>query len=194
MTSLEQPPRVHALDAARADFHDQRRRVCGIVGCLSRNTFDANPPLAVVRALAQQGHFSTYDAEIRWSARIVVGHLGDSARIFAERIRRVRREHEPRLHDFVTDEGARIDRYLNAVPGDLVDELEAAQDSLEAELAEVGVDELSRPATHEVDGPLTLGDIVAFLPGHQRDHADQLSLLAGATRSGPPRSRRIRSV
>ena len=99
-----------------------------------------------------------------WSARLVVGHLADSARIFAERIHRVRTEVGPRLVDFVTDEGARIDRYLNAVPGHLVEELEVAQDLLEAALAEIDDAELSRTATHDVDGPLTLGDIVAFLP------------------------------
>ncbi len=194
MTSLEQPAQVRTLDAARAEFHRQRGRVSRIVAGLSRTTFDAPPSPSVTRAIARQGHFSTYDAEVGWSARLVVGHLGDSARIFAERIRRVRTEAAPWLADFVTDEQDRIDRYLNAVPGDLVDGLELAQDSLEAALAEVREAELSRTATHEVDGPLTLADIVAFLPDHQRDHADQLDRLAETTRSGPLRSRRTRTV
>jgi uncharacterized damage-inducible protein DinB len=194
MTSLEQSEQVRDLDAARAEFHGHRTRVSEVVGGLSRTAFDAYPPPIVTRAITGRGHFSAYDAEVAWSARLVVGHLGDSARIFAERIHRVRTEVEPRLFDFVTDEPARIDRYLNAVPGDLLDELEIAQDSLEAALAEVHDAELPRTATHEVDGPITLGDIVAFLPRHQRDHADQLGLLAGPTRSGRPRSRRTRTV
>jgi hypothetical protein len=194
MTSLDQPRRIRTLDAARAEFHAQRSRVTELVGGLSRGAFEAYPSLSVTRAITGRGHFSSYDAEVGWSARLVVGHLGDSARIFAERIRRVRREAGPWLADFVTDEQHRIDGYLGAVPGDLVEGLEAAQDSLEAALAEIHDAELSRTATHAVDGPLTLGDMVAFLPGHQRDHADQLGLLAGATRSARPRTRRTRTV
>jgi hypothetical protein len=182
MTTVEQPGQARALDSARAEFHRQRRRVSELAGGLSRTVFEAPPSWAVTRAIASQGHFSTYDAEVRWSARLVVGHLGDSARIFAERIHRVRTELEPLLDDFVTDEGDRIDRYLAAVPGDLLGDLELAQDSLEAALGAIHPADLSTTARHEVDGPLVLGDIVAFLPEHQRDHADQLSLLAGRPR------------
>jgi uncharacterized damage-inducible protein DinB len=181
MTSLEQPASLRTLDAARAEFHRQRGRFARVAGGLSRTAFDARPPESITRAIVGQGHFAAYDVEVRWSARLVVGHLGDSARIFAERIHRVRTEAEPVLADFVTDEDARIERYVAADPAGLVEGLELAQDSLEAALAGIDPTELSRTATHEVDGPLTLGDIVAFLPDHQRDHADQLSLLARLT-------------
>ena len=179
MTSLDQPARLRSLDAARAELHRQRARVAVLATGLSDAAFDARPSPSVARAIAGQGHFSAYDGEVGWSARLVVGHLGDSARIFAERIHRVRTEEEPVLADFVTDEEVRIDRYLASDLRELVDGLEAAQDLLESALAEAHPVELARGATHELDGPLTLGDIVAFLPGHQRDHADQLSLLAG---------------
>ncbi len=178
MTSLEQPTQLQTLDAARAEFRRQRGRVGRVVGGLSPTAFDAWPPASIARAIAGQGHFSAYDVEVGWSARLVVGHLGDSARIFAERIHRVRAEADPGLGDFRTDEARRIDRYLAADPAALAEELELAQDSLEAALDRIDPAELTRTATHEVDGPLTLGDMVAFLPGHQRDHAEQLTLLA----------------
>lgn len=182
MTSLEQQDLVEGLDAARTEFHRQRTRVGQVVGHLSPTAFDAWPSAAVTSAIAEQGHFSAYDMEVGWSARLVVGHLGDSARIFAQRIHRVRTETDAVLADFVTDEDDRLARYVAADPANLVEELGVAQDSLEAALAGIHVSDLTRTATHEVDGPLTLGDIVAFLPDHQRDHADQLSLLAGLTR------------
>ncbi len=182
MTSVEQQGSVRALDEARAEFGRQRGRVTRVVGSLSPTAFDAWPPASVTRAIAGQGHFSAYDAEVGWSARVVVGHLGDSARIFAGRIQRILTETDPLLADFVTDERARIDRYTSADPARLVEELEAAQDSLEAALAGIEPAGLARTATHEADGPMTLGDIVAFLPGHQRDHADQLAMLAELTR------------
>jgi uncharacterized damage-inducible protein DinB len=183
MTSVGQPEALQTLDAARAAFHEERQRVRRLVGGFSPTALDVRPPPSVTVAIAEQGHFSVYDAEVGWSARLVVGHLGDSARIFADRISRVRTETDPVLADFVTDADARLDRYLAADPTALADELEQAQDSLEVALAGIRPDDLGRTATHEVDGALSLGDIVAFLPEHQRDHADQLSLLAELDRS-----------
>ena len=40
-------------------------------------------------------------------------------------------------------------------------------------------EELGRTGVHETDGPVTVADVLAFLPGHQRDHADQLEALLG---------------
>ena len=65
----------------------------------------------------------------------MVGHLADSARIFAERINRVRTEADLGSCDFVTDEEPGSTATWTRCRADLVDELEAAQDLLEEALA-----------------------------------------------------------
>jgi hypothetical protein len=107
----------------------------------------------------------------------VVGHLRDSARVFTDRIRRLRSETEPVLADFVTDAPERLADYRSTVPHDLVDQLRTAQAELLRTLADVRADDLERSGVHEVDGPVTVAGLLAFLPGHQRDHADQLTAL-----------------
>lgn len=44
-----------------------------------------------------------------------------------------------------------------------------------------------------MNGQLTLADVVAFLPGHQRDHAEQLVRLAPPYRNDRSPNRRPRA-
>ena len=61
----------------------------------------------------------------------------------------------------------------------LTDELRTAQAALLTTIAGLGLDDLARAGVHEVDGRVTVADLIAFLPAHQRDHAEQLAALLG---------------
>lgn len=136
-------------------------------------------PLALERLLIL-GHFPDYASELDWTPREIAGHLRDSARVFTERITRIRTEEEPTLPDFVTDEPARLDGYAASSREDLREELREAQRTLRSAVADVPAADLGRRGVHETDGPVTLGELLAFLPEHQRDHREQLAAFAAA--------------
>ena len=127
--------------------------------------------------LVRRGHFREYAVELDWTPREVVGHLRDSARIFTDRIRRLCAEHSPRLADFLTDAPDRLADYRTTPVDRLTDELRTAQAALLATVAALGPADLDRAGVHEIDGRVTVAGLIAFLPGHQRDHAEQLSAL-----------------
>ncbi len=129
------------------------------------------------RRLVRSGRFPQSSAELDWTPLEVAGHLRDSARIFTERLRRLRTESHPLLPDFVTDGPDRLADYRATAPGTLVDQLRTAQADLLVAVAAVGEPDLARTGIHETDGPLTVADVLTFLPGHQRDHARQLRAL-----------------
>ena len=129
--------------------------------------------------LVRSGHFPEYAAELAWTPREVAGHLRDSALVFTERIYRLRTESGPLLADFVPDEPERVAGYRAVPPVQLVQQLRTAQAALFDSVARLTPADLDRAGVHAVDGPVTLADIVRFLPGHQRDHADQLAALLG---------------
>lgn len=127
--------------------------------------------------LVRSGHFSQYSAELDWTPVEVAGHLRDSARIFTDRLHRLRSEENPSLPDFVTDAPRRLADYRTTDPTVLVDQLRTAQTELLQAVAAVHGPDLGRTGTHETDGPVTVADVLTFLPGHQRDHARQLTAL-----------------
>lgn len=168
-----------AAAAARALAAEQEQ-----VGALLGRIFDADfdaaiNPLALER-LMLQGHFPDYFWELDFTPRYIAGHLRDSATIFAERIRRVRDEDRPELADFVTDDPARFEDHDAATPDQLRDQVAAAQEQLLAAVAAVPEAELDRAGEHAVDGVVRLRDMLAFLPGHQRDHREQLAAFTAA--------------
>lgn len=137
-------------------------------------------PLALER-LMLMGHFmGDYGFELDWTPRQITGHLRDSARVFRDRIQRVLADDEPSLADFVTDAPERLDDYAETPREDLRDQLDAAQAELRAAVAAIPEDELDRAGIHEVDGRVTLRDLIAFLPEHQADHREQLAAFAAA--------------
>jgi hypothetical protein len=127
--------------------------------------------------LVAEGHFPEYAGELDWTAHEVAGHLRDSARVFAERVRRLRTESAPLLPDFLPLEPTRVAGYRDVEAGRLLAELDAAQAALLAAVEDVDPAELDRTGRHETGGAATLADVLAFLPGHQRDHAEQLAAL-----------------
>lgn len=132
----------------------------------------------VLARLGGRGHFPEFPGELAWPPCDVAGHLRDSALIFAARIDAVRMIDRPYLVDFSTCDPARIARYRSVPRDRLTRELAAAQQRLAAAVARVTQADMAREACHEFDGHVALADMLAFLVGHQADHAEQLGLLA----------------
>ncbi|MGY1741075.1 MULTISPECIES: DinB family protein [unclassified Blastococcus] len=172
---------VRDLVAETADSlaRQQARVDVRVARALAGDGWDARPSPAGRAELARLGHFPAYAAELDWTPREVAGHLRDSALVFTERIYRLRTEDGPLLPDFVPTDPARVASYAAVPPVQLAEQLRAAQAALFGSVAGLRTDELSRAGVHETDGPVTLADVLGFLPGHQRDHADQLAALLG---------------
>ncbi|MGY1773100.1 DinB family protein [Blastococcus sp. SYSU D00813] len=160
-----------ARQQARVDVRLTRALAC--------ESWDARLSPAARAELQRLGHFPAYSAELDWTPREVAGHLRDSALVFTERIYRLRTEDRPLLPDFVPTDPARLAGYRAVPPVQLVEHLRAAQAALVRSVAGLRPEELDRAGVHETDGPVTVADLLAFLPGHQRDHADQLAALLG---------------
>lgn len=166
------------LQSSRDALAGEQARVARLAAQLPAGDWQVHLPADAVAELLARGHFKQYETELGWTPQQVIGHLRDSARIFTDRIRVLQSGDEPLLADFVTDDPARLRAYADRTPAELGAELDVAQQQLSQTLAAVTCEQLSYRGRHEVDGPLTLADVVAFLPGHQRDHAEQLTCLA----------------
>jgi hypothetical protein len=135
------------------------------------------PDDAVRERLTQRGHFPDFPGELAWTPCEISGHLGDSALIFSARIQAVRAIDRPLLVDFATCDPARLARYRQVPRHELLGRLAAAQQRLISAVSIVGGTEMNLIGCHEFDGDVSLADMLAFLPGHQADHATQLELL-----------------
>ena len=125
----------------------------------------------------RRGHFPQNAAELDWTPREIAGHLRDSAGVFTDRLTRLRTQDEPTFADFVPAEPARVAGYAATPFPRLLAELRTAQAGLLRAVADVDPGDLDRAGVHEVDGRVTVADLLRFLPAHQRDHADQLAAL-----------------
>ncbi|SHH16836.1 DinB family protein [Geodermatophilus nigrescens] len=174
MTTTQARPADPVTTAATA-LAAQQDRVSALLGRAGGRPLQLSPEAR--DRLVGLGHFPAYATELDWTPHEVAGHLRDSARVFTARIRRIGTEDSPALPDFVPDEPARVAGYRATPPAVLLTELAAAQAELRRAVAAVRPDRLGAVGVHEVDGPVTLADLLAFLPGHQRDHAEQLAAL-----------------
>ena len=178
---MPSPPRLPAparVGTALDELAAQQQRVADALATIGRlGRWEVRLGSAKRNRLVRLGHFPEYGAELDWTPQEVAGHLRDSAEVFTERIRRLRAEEEPALPDFHTTAPERLADYHRTPPARLLRQLAAAQRSVRVAVAEVGVDDLARRGVHEVDGPMTLADVLAFLPSHQSDHAEQLDAL-----------------
>lgn len=172
---------VRDLVAETADSlaREQARVDVRVSRALTGDGWDARLSPAARAELVGLGHFPAYAAELDWTPREVAGHLRDSALVFTERLYRLRSEDGPLLPDFLPTEPARVAGYRAVPPVQLAEHLRAAQAALLRTVAGLRPEELDRAGVHETDGPVAVTDLLAFLPGHQRDHADQLAALLG---------------
>ena len=108
-----------------------------------------------------------------WTAVEVIGHIADSAEIFAERVRRCIEEDRPALPSFDQDEIAKERRNAERDPMDLSRRVSAAH----ARIVQLLMDERarSRPGIHSEHGELDAGHFGAYQARHGHDHAVELA-------------------
>lgn len=108
-----------------------------------------------------------------WTAVEVIGHIADSAEIFAERVRRCIEEDRPGLASFDQDELAKERRNAERDPMDLSRRVSAAH----AAIVRLLMDERarSRPGVHSEHGELDAGHFGAYQARHGHEHAVELA-------------------
>lgn len=108
-----------------------------------------------------------------WTAVEVIGHIADSAEIFAERVRRCIEEDRPALASFDQDELAKERRNAERDPMDLSRRVSAAH----ATIVRLLMDERarSRPGIHSEHGELDAGHFGAYQARHGHEHAAELA-------------------
>lgn len=108
-----------------------------------------------------------------WTAVEVIGHLADSAEIFAERVRRCIEEDRPVLASFDQDALAAERRNAERDPLELSRRLSAAHAQIVQLLVDEGV--RSRPGIHAEAGELDAGHFGAYQARHGHEHAVELA-------------------
>jgi hypothetical protein len=108
-----------------------------------------------------------------WTAVEVIGHIADSAEIFAERVRRCIEEDRPALPSFDQDEIAKERRNNERDPMDLSRRVSAAH----ATIVRLLMDQRarSRPGIHSEHGELDAGHFGAYQARHGHEHAVELA-------------------
>lgn len=132
---------------------------------------DAATLARIVRTVPRERLRATRFGE--WTAVEVLGHLADSAEMFAERVRRCITEERPTLQSFDQDAIAAERRNAERDPMDLSRRVSAAH----AEIVRSLMDEKvrSRPGIHSEYGELDAGHFGAYQARHARDHVDELA-------------------
>ena len=108
-----------------------------------------------------------------WTAVEVIGHVADSAEIFAERVRRCIEEDRPSLPSFDQDALAAERRNAERDPLELSRRVSAAHSAIVQRLMDKGA--RSRPGIHSEHGELDAGHFGAYQAQHARDHVDELA-------------------
>ncbi len=112
-----------------------------------------------------------------WSAKEVIGHLVDTAELFAERVRRCALEERPLFPDFDTESAVRERRHDEGVARRFAERFSAANEEIATYLAEPW--NVDRVGIHDVQGERTAGHFGAYHAEHAHAHIEELrSLLA----------------
>jgi hypothetical protein len=108
-----------------------------------------------------------------WTAVEVIGHVADSAEIFAERVRRCIDEDRPALQSFDQDKLAAERRNAERDPMELSRRVSAAHSDIVQRLMNDGA--RSRPGIHSELGELDAGHFGAYQAKHGHEHAAELA-------------------
>ena len=110
-----------------------------------------------------------------WTAKEVIGHLADSAEVFAERVRRCAAEDRPALPTFDQDK-AHLERHNNDADAmTLSKRFQAAHAAIVQVLQRPGTRE--RIGLHADRGPVTAGWLGAYQARHSHEHVTELQPL-----------------
>jgi hypothetical protein len=115
-----------------------------------------------------------------WTAVEMIGHVADSAEIFAERVRRCIEEDRPALPSFDQDALAAERRNAERDPLELSRRVSAAHSEIVQRLTDERA--RSRPGIHSEHGELDAGHFGAYQARHGHEHATELAAAFPPTR------------
>ncbi len=107
-----------------------------------------------------------------WTAKEVIGHLADSAEVFAERVRRCATEDRPALPLFDQDAAQAERRNNDADAMTLSKRIQAAHATIVQHLQQPGV--VDRIGLHAERGPVTAGLPGAYQARPSHEHVAEL--------------------
>lgn len=110
-----------------------------------------------------------------WTAKEVIGHLADTAEVFAERVRRCLEEERPSLPSFDQDAVHAARKNNDADPMALAKRLQAAHAWIVQALQRPDVRD--RIGVHAERGAVTAGWIGAYQARHSHEHVSALQPL-----------------
>lgn len=177
-----------SIPATAALLRREQRRVTALLAGLPLPGWDARLDDRARAALVATGHFPQYAGELAWGPQEVAGHLRDSARVFTSRLCRLLLGDPGPFEDFDPLAPDRVAAYLATPPALLLAGLDDAQAELLRTVAAVTGRDLPAAARRADGRPVTVADLLRFLPGHQADHAAQLAALSAVASADPPRS------
>ena len=109
----------------------------------------------------------------QWTALEIIGHVADSAEIFADRVQRCLDEDRPEIASYDQDALAAERRNNERDPMDLSRRLLAAHSRIVQLLLQPGAAE--RPAVHTAWGEVDAGHLAAYQADHSHGHAGELA-------------------
>ena len=132
---------------------------------------DASTVARVARtATADQLRATKFD---EWTALEVLGHVADTAEIFAERVRRIAAEDMPRLPAFDQDK-VHAERKNNArEPMEFAKRIQAAHGEMIRILATKA--NRSRVGIHEEQGEVDAAHVAAYQARHSHEHVTEVA-------------------
>lgn len=133
---------------------------------------------AIVRRAPDERLRSTRFGE--WSAKQVIGHLADSAELFADRVRRALEEDMPHLPAWDGDAAAARGAYDSGDAMEMSRRIQRAFHEIVTLLQRPGA--AQRPARHADWGVVPAGHLAAYQAKHSHDHVAELQ------RAFPPAS------
>jgi len=131
---------------------------------------DAATLSAIVRRTPDEGLRAARFGE--WTAKEVIGHLADSAEVFAERVRRCVEEDRPALPLFDQDAIARERHNNDADAMALTKRIQAAHTAIVQALQRPGARD--RLGIHAERGEVTAGWLGAYQARHSHEHVTEL--------------------
>ncbi len=115
-----------------------------------------------------------------WTAVEVIGHVADSAEIFAQRVRLCIKQDRPTIASFDQDVLAKERRNAERDPMELSRRVSAAHADIVRLLMDEGA--RSRPGVHSEQGELDAGHFGAYQARHGHEHASELAAAFPPTR------------
>ncbi len=117
-------------------------------------------------------------AEGEWSAAQVLAHMASAENLWLERLNLLLREKEPRIRPGVSDKTRQIqDQLMDGTVADNLDAFNTARGEIVSLLMGLSLRDWERTGTHDVNGEISIADVVESIVDHDAEHIEQIKAL-----------------